>query len=86
MGTTHPLHGPGQPVNDEREKPHADLVIAGFCALRQQRLGVIRVFDIGVPVVPAGMAGKARGTARETEAIGIGLQRQGMPAYGAGTA
>ena len=32
----------------EREKPHEELVIAGFFALLQQRLGVIGVFDIVV--------------------------------------
>ena len=42
----------------EREKAHEDLVIAGFFALFQERLGVIGVFDIGVPVVPVGHGGQ----------------------------
>jgi hypothetical protein len=32
-------------------------VIPGFFALLQEGLGMIGIFDIGVPVVPAGMAG-----------------------------
>jgi len=33
-------------------------VIAGFFALFQERLGVIRVFHIVEPLIPSGMAGK----------------------------
>ena len=41
----------------EREKAHEELMIAGFFALLQERLGVIGVFDILEPLVPSGMAG-----------------------------
>jgi len=57
----------------QREKPHEELVIAGFFALLQEGLGVIRVFDIRVPVVPSGMAGNELVTEIETQAIGIGF-------------
>src|SRR6266851_10324309 len=62
----------------ERKKAHENFVITGFFALLQQGLGVIGIFDIGVPVVPSGMAGNELVSKIETEAIGIGFQRQGV--------
>src|SRR5215467_15834635 len=58
----------------EREKAHEDLVIAGFFALFQERLGMIGVFDICMPLVTADMAGNELVTSIETQTIGIRLQ------------
>ena len=41
----------------ERQKPQEELVIAGFFALLQERLGVIGVFNVLEPIVASGMAG-----------------------------
>ena len=59
----------------QSEKPHKELVIAGFFALLQQGLGVIRVCDIRVPVVPSDLPGNERVSELETQAIGVGFQR-----------
>jgi hypothetical protein len=45
-------------------------VIAGFFALLQQGLGVVRVFDIRVPVVPSDMTGNELVPEIDTQAIG----------------
>ena len=62
----------------EREKAHEDLVIASFFALFQERLGMIGVFDICMPLVTADMAGNELVTPLETQTIGIGFQCQGV--------
>src|SRR5256885_750713 len=53
----------------EGEKAHEELVIAGFFALLQARLGVIGVFHILEPIVPSGMAGNERVPQIEAQAI-----------------
>ena len=62
----------------EREKPHEELMIAGLFPLLQQWLGVIGVFHILEPIVPAGMAGNEFVAQIDTQAVWVGFERQGV--------
>ena len=60
----------------EGEKPHEELVIAGFFALCEEGFGVIGVFDILEAIVASDVAGNERVPVVDAEPIGIGFERE----------
>src|SRR4029453_4339956 len=63
----------------ERQEPQKELVISGFFPLRQEWFRVIGVFKIAITVVTADMAGNELVTQVETQPVGIGFEREGLP-------
>src|SRR5262245_13739666 len=62
----------------EGKKAPEERVIAGFFALLQEWLGMIRVFHILEPLVPSGMAGNELVPQIDAQSIGVGLERQSV--------
>src|SRR5215471_18671982 len=60
----------------QRQKSQAELVITALFAVLQERLGVIRVFNVLEPIVASGVAGNERVPVVEAEPIRRGFQRE----------
>ena len=65
-------------LRGEGEKAHEDLVVTRLFSLLEQRLWMVGVFEVAMSIVTAGVAGDELVLMVKTEAVGIGLERQGL--------